>query len=129
MCPYKTNYNFLEKERKSTLYILKGFKKLVISFLNSKNTLNLISLSLFLKYKKGYNCKLTKIKNKNPTQRLKKKKKTTFKLTIKNLPTVPIQKKKKKSLMQKPITIYNILEKKSLILFVPLLPFPTLWNT
>ena len=35
----------------SNLYILRGFRKLVIIFLTSKNTTNLINLSLFLKHK------------------------------------------------------------------------------
>ena len=36
----------------SNLYILRKFKKLVIVFLISKNTPNLINLSLFLKLKR-----------------------------------------------------------------------------
>ena len=35
----------------SNLYILRGFRKLIIIFLTSKNTTNLINLSLFLKHK------------------------------------------------------------------------------
>ena len=35
----------------SLLYILRGFKKLIIVFLTFKNTLNLINLFLFLKHK------------------------------------------------------------------------------
>ena len=66
----------LRKKKKSRLYILKEFKKLVIFFLNSKKTINLISLSLFLKYKKGYNCKLTKIlPNVQKNKKTKKQKK------------------------------------------------------
>ena len=71
----------------SNLYILIKFKKLVIVFLISKNTPNLINLSLFLKLKrkkKGSNCKSTKIKNKKPSP-----------CSIK-LPTTPCSSKKNK---------------------------------
>ena len=50
----------------SNLYILRGFRKLVIIFLTYKNTTNLINLSLFLKHKievKSIN--LQKLKTKN----------------------------------------------------------------
>ena len=50
----------------SNLYILRGFRKLVIIFLTSKNTTNLINLSLFLKHKiKVKIVNLQKLKTKN----------------------------------------------------------------
>ena len=52
----------------SNLYILRKFKKLVIVFLISKNTPNLINLSLFLKLKRKKKVKTVnrqKLKTKN----------------------------------------------------------------
>ena len=60
-------------------YILKALIKLVIIFLAFKNILNLINLSLFLKYKNWYyNYKTSKIRKVPIRKALKKKKKNTY---------------------------------------------------
>ena len=70
-------------------YILKALIKLVIIFLASKNILNLINLSLFLKYKKwDWNYKTYKIRKVSIRKALKKKKKNL-------LPDVPYSNKTK----------------------------------
>ena len=79
------------------LLLLKGFRKLVIVFLTSKNTSNLINLSLFLKHKNEVKTvNWQKLKNKKPTNVYKTKpcsiKLPTTSSTQPKLPHVPIKK-------------------------------------